>query len=114
MDHYSEVYTQLQTLLGRDEQLSTANVISVAVTLMQFVEKFTDMTGQDKKQLILDVLNRHIREQVSNDALEDVILTVVNYVLPTTIDHIVAFNKGALTLSEHVRKNCKFLSCKKS
>lgn len=118
MDKFREVYTKIEEyLLDTNTKISVSNVCSITIELMQMVESFTDLSGEEKKGLVLQVLIDIIKNHIDNDQIEYVVIEVARYVVPNVIDTIIAFDKGNIhiNISKQVTKCGKqFLTCFKN
>lgn len=83
------------------DPINPMNILSIAIQLMQFVEKVDGLSGPARKQLILEILT----EKVANISPE--LTFFVTFILPDVIDSIIAFDKGELKIA--IVKKCKGL-----
>lgn len=80
------------------EKLTLSNGVSFCVNLMQLVEKYTNFSGSQKKQIVIDVINKIIEVQVDDVNLEKDLINFSNSVLPNTIDIIVSVDRKKLVI----------------
>jgi len=93
--------------------ISHSNIITILLRFMQTVEKYKDMDGDQKKNLVLYVLNRYIEENVNNDTKATELKLLVNLTLPTLIDTFIAIDRKKIIIkTKNFFKN-KFKCCKK-
>jgi ribosomal protein S19 len=76
---------------------------------MQIVECYKILTGEQKKAIVLHILNQLVEEQIENEEEMEIVKTIIALTLPSLIDAIVSLNNGELHLK--VKKCCTFL-CK--
>jgi len=81
------------------EKINLSNGITFGVNLMQLVEKYKTFTGKEKKQIVIDVINKIIKEQVDDENTERDLITFANTVLPTTIDTIISIDKKKIIIN---------------
>tara|TARA_B110000211_G_C13954031_1_gene497495 strand:+ start:310 stop:681 length:372 start_codon:yes stop_codon:yes gene_type:complete len=91
---YDEI---IQIMDGKKINLN--NGITFGVNLMQLVEKYKTFTGSEKKKIVIDVINKIIKEQVEDKNTERDLITFANNVLPTTIDVIISIDKKNIIIN---------------
>lgn len=76
---------------------------------MEAVEDFPELTGAEKKALVLDVLSKLIDEIPLKDEDRALLKTLILNVIPTVIDTVVASSLGqfALNIYEEVEEEVK-------
>lgn len=117
MDRFKELYDQMDIILSQTETtISVDNICKITVELMKMAEPYKELKGSEKKELILRVLAHLIRNHIESDHVEFVVLEVVQMVVPSMIDTIIAFDKGKLfvNLPKKLRKcSGKLFGCSK-
>ena len=101
------IYNQIKQSIVA-EQLNQASIILIATNAMVLVERVPGLTGLERKELVLQVLRKLIGDLVTDPAAAAALLLVVNNVLPTAIDQIVAATNGKLDINKwwvNVKKN---------
>lgn len=102
------LYDELKKILGTGK-LTSSNVVTVLLSLMQVVEKYGDVKGIQKKAVILDALNHLIEDTLEGQEATDLKL-LVQLTLPTVIDTFVSLDKKEIAIK--LKKTCKKLfSC---
>ncbi|CAH6420193.1 Hypothetical protein UVM_LOCUS74 [uncultured virus] len=97
-------------------KLSPSNIVIVATQAMQLVERSTALSGPEKKELVVSVLERLIDElptvapQDANDYRD--LLMFVKVSLPSVIDAIVAASRQKLSLNKLGQSSC-FACCRR-
>lgn len=94
----NNLYNEINQLMD-GEIINLNNGITFGVNLMQLVEKYKTFTGQEKKQIVIDVINKIIEEQVDDENTERDLITFANTVLPTTIDTIISIDKKEIIIN---------------
>jgi len=94
------------TLSKSNSHLSKENITIVVINLMQLVEKYPDLTGEQKKHLVIHVVKKFIKDKTDKEE-EQVLLTFVDVFLPTIIDTLVSVDKKELAIK--IKKT--FSSC---
>jgi hypothetical protein len=87
------------------EPLSFMNVVVVCFKLMQIVESFSGVTGENKKQMVIQALDTFVKNSGGDENMLQVI--------PSFIESAVNLANGKLTLSEveEVGTKCCFGIC---
>lgn len=85
----------IKSTLG-DNKITATNIIIITTNLMHIVEQYKDLTGSQKKMLILDTLKKVINQNVS-DAQERIsLMMIVDMTLPHVLDTLVTAINGEL------------------
>lgn len=85
------------TLTKNNSPLTKENITIIVINLMQFVEKYPDLTGDQKKQLVIHVIKKFIKDTTSKEE-EEVLLTFVDIFLPSVIDTLVSVDKKKIVI----------------
>lgn len=90
-----ELTTYVKTTLG-SQHITPVNVITIMNNLLQIVEQYNDLTGVQKKMLVLDTIKKVINETVddANDRMQ--LLAIVDLTMPHIIDTVVSAINGDL------------------
>lgn len=103
------LYEELKKIVG-EGKITRANVVVVLLSLMQVVEKHDDVSGQQKKAIILDALNHLIDDQIDNEQEAMEMKLIVQLTLPSVIDTFVSIDKKEVQIK--LKKGCaKLLVC---
>ena len=99
-----ELLTEVDKLID-DDTLTSVNVSKVMVSLMVLVDEYHDLSGTQKKEIILAVLRKYVIEHFEEEAPEYVeLLKIIETVLPTTIDLMISIDNKEITI--HLKKGC--------
>lgn len=91
------------------KKISTNNIVRIAVHLMKIVESFNELSGLEKKQMVLRVIVNYIEKNVKGDEGEFLILFAES-TLPSVIDIIISVDRKDVAI--HIKKGLKKLfSC---
>lgn len=85
------------TLSKGDSPVTKENITTIVINLMQLVEKYPDLTGEQKKKLVIHVVKKFIKDKTDNEE-EEVLLTFVDIFLPTLIDTLVSVDKKEIVI----------------
>lgn len=104
----TQIYNSLQEMIDVKD-FTTGNVLDIAFTLMQTIEKVRYLSGEEKKSVILHVLKQYNHDENGN---EEGINFLIDNILGSVIDTIIALDKGILSIhTKCIQKGC--FGCKK-
>ena len=90
-----EMVFYIKSILG-NEKITATNIVIIATSLMNVVEQYKDLTGSQKKMLIIDTIKRVINEN-TNDVEERIaLMVIVDFTLPPLIDTLISAINGNL------------------
>lgn len=100
-----EIYTMfLQAIKGNT--ISVETIVLLSTSLMQIVEKYPSLPGNQKKALVIHLLRRAVNEHVPLEKRSTVVL-FINTFLPSVIDTIVSVDRKDISVA--IKKG--FKSC---
>jgi len=103
------IYKKLEEILiGR--KLTSDNIISVVVLLMQSIEIYNKLNGTEKKNIIIQVLKRFLDDKIENTEEANHISVLVKETVPHLIDTLIAVNKKKLVIKNN-KTFSKIYSC---
>ena len=70
-------------------ELNLLNIVQVTTYLMQVVERYPRLTGPERKQILLDVLEEYIDSNLSQEQAEE-LAPILGFVLPSVIDALIS------------------------
>jgi hypothetical protein len=85
----------IKSTLG-DTKLTATNIIIITTNLMHIVEQYKDLTGSQKKMLILDTLKKVITQNVNDPQERISLMMIVDMTLPQVLDTLVTAINGGL------------------
>lgn len=114
IDSFNELYAHIKVI--HVEKLTPSQLVVIMSELIQFVEKYKSLTGQQKKSMVINVIKKMINEQADKYTQEEqtTLMLVVNTTLPTMIDTTIDAINGLLKFTKDKTKNTclsKFLCC---
>lgn len=99
----------LETLLDK-ELLTSNNILDILLNLMIAIEKFENIKGEQKKNVIIQVFNIYLedKDDVSNELKE-----LVKFLLPKIIDTFISIDKREVKIkvSKCLKITKKYLCC---
>ena len=94
--------------LGSSEPITPENLADRCKQAMEVVETYINLSGEQKKQAVIQALKQVISEQTGD---HDVIMTIVDLTIPVLIDTIVDVAKGKTNLRTKTVRCCFELCC---
>ena len=95
----NDLYTQLRNIVG-DQRITYVNIVNILLSLMQIVETYKNVTGEQKKELVLTSLNLFIDKDFNyNVAARKEIKELVKSMLPEVIDMFIKLNNKEVRIS---------------
>lgn len=93
MDVFENLYLELSNIV-RDKQLTQENIIDVLIKFMQATETYRELSGVQKKAIVITVLSRFIDETMAYTETTTQLKLFVHFTLPTLIDTIINIDKN--------------------
>ena len=103
------MYEELKKVVG-DGKLTTTNVITILVSLMQTVDGYVDLKGAQKKAVVLEAILHLIEEEVQDETEKEQFKQLVLLTLPSVVDNFVKLDKKKLKIKTKKVIN-SFLNC---
>jgi hypothetical protein len=106
-DTFQKVYITLR--LGRDLTLTVPQCIELMTLLIKIAEEYEDLTGAQKKKLVLGVLQLTYETFGGDNTVSEFVMVFASFM----IDQIITvYNAGSEWMKSPQRKRCRFLLCK--
>jgi hypothetical protein len=112
MEHNDDVIQNLYEFidsLGKNQQLSCKTISIFVLKLMQVVEKSKHLSGVEKKDCIIVVLDHYIDKNMENLENANELKMFVNLVVPNMIDVYIGLDKNKIKINMMKKvKKCLF------
>lgn len=82
-----------------DTKPTISNIVPITIRLMEAIEQYTELTGSQKKQLVVDVLKHIVNSSDLNEKEKVDILFIIETTCYDLIDSIIAATKGELRIN---------------
>jgi len=107
-----ELYNSIKSLVN--DELDITKLMQITTTLMQVVETYSELKGQEKKGLILQVIDK-ISEELPEGTAKDVVKTT-RPIIPNIIDTVISVDKGELKIKakriwKRIREKLSKIKC---
>jgi hypothetical protein len=96
----------IETLVDTLEGFSLDNIITLVPRLIQHVENYKNLSGENKKNLVIKMLN-HIIDVTDCPGDDDILDPIMKRMVPPLIDTLIEVNSGQLKL----KKKPSFMKC---
>ena len=84
-DSATKLFSELKEIMGL-EILDMSNLPIIVLNLMQVVDTYKNLSGAQKKAIVLDALTRLIEETIDDDTVKGVLNSVVKFTIPPMMD----------------------------
>jgi hypothetical protein len=98
---FDRLYQKLQEVAN--DGITSSNITGIVLTLMQSVQTLGNLNGPQKKELVIDVVKKFIREKVDDENVKRDLQIFADLTLPPLIDEFVALNNRETRIKF---KNC--------
>jgi hypothetical protein len=108
-----EMYKYIKSMYGN--QITTSNIVIITTQLIQVVEKYKTLTGNQKKMLVISTIKKLVNETVSNNDEKIALLLVIDNTVPYMIDGFIDAINGNIKFDKEKAKSCIrniFFCCK--
>lgn len=90
----NEVYEYIKSVYGNE--INATNIVFIASQLIQIIEKYRTLTGNQKKQIVINTIKKLINNSNIIDNQKILLNTIINNTLPPIIDELVNAINGNL------------------
>jgi hypothetical protein len=101
-----EIVTELKRVFG-EGGLTSQTLVSVVTHAMTLAEQYPGLTGEDKKQLVMDAAVVLLSETGRNEGFD----AVLDAVAPAMIDALVVATKDGLSINKRAKSCLKDRMC---
>ena len=98
IDGVEHLYNHIKSI--HSEKVTAVNVVLIATELMVLVEKYKDLTGKQKKMLVVNVIKKLVNTQVHTVEERNAINMIIDFTLPVVIDNLVSAVNGQFTFNK--------------
>lgn len=115
MENYSaDLYERVKLNFPDDNELTASEIFDLIRIAMEEAEKITDLTGPEKKELVIRVVHEAFKDLVVDKIESDKIQDFMDFFLEYLVDQFVDISKGNLKINDKTKKVLKkiFPCCK--
>ena len=122
LNNLNEMKNYVKSTIGVSGKITLINVVLILNNLMHVVEKYNNLSGSQKKMLVLDTLKSSINDQFGNTPEEilekQMMLMLIDNTVPSLIDTLVSSINGEIKFIKNKENKCftsfkNLFSCKK-
>lgn len=105
-----EIYKYIKSVHG--EKITPTNIILITSELIQIVEKYKNLTGMQKKMLVINTIKRIVNEQLNTPEEQMALTIIIDNTVPNIIDGFVSAINGLMNFTKNNKKCSSFFgSC---
>ena len=108
LDKLKEIIIEENSNLTSSD-FSENNISYILIDLMMRVSKFKDLSGNDKKQLVIEIIKKLASNCIDNSIQLEDINKFIDNILPTIIDNFVWISKQKIKFNP--KKSCLCFPC---
>ena len=94
----SELESFVKSFKEKTGEISLENISSICVMLMKKVQFFKGLNGPEKKQVVIDALNKFVEEHVDGQDEKNELKLLIMMTIPPLIDNYYGLATGKLKL----------------
>jgi hypothetical protein len=91
------VYDRLRGMITH-KQVTVSNIVAIVTLAMQLVQQYVTLTGQQKKYIVIHVINKLVAEIPMSDDDRLAVQALVSTTLDKTIDYVISVATGEVDL----------------
>ena len=111
IDCVEYLYNHLKSI--HSEKITPANVVLLAMETIQLVEKYKELTGHQKKTMVISVVKKLVNTQFDTEEDKRAMNLIIDLTLPTVVDNLVNAINGNIKFDKEKAKSFfkKYLCC---
>lgn len=111
IDGVEYLYNHLKSI--HSEKITPSNIVYVATELIQLVEKYKELTGHQKKTMVLSVVKKLVNSQFDTEDDKKTMNMIIDLTLPTVVDNLINAINGNLKFDKEKIKSFfkRFFCC---
>jgi hypothetical protein len=107
--YFNSCYHELTSMI--DSKLTRHNFVKKTTQCMKIVQTYSKLNGFEKKELVIDVLQKLIKDGDNDENLENALIEMLEYVGHPMIDAIIVASKGKFFSIFRLKFKNLFKSC---
>jgi hypothetical protein len=93
------MYEEVKKIIGNGK-LSTSNVVRIVISLMQIVETYVDLKGEQKKGVVIEALLYIIDQEIKDEIKKEQFKQLVLVMMPAVVDAFVQLDRSKLKIKK--------------
>lgn len=107
--YIDKLYTEIMSVIEKNK-IEITDIVGITINMMQIVDKYKNINGVQKKNLILYILGKLIDDKIDDEQLVNNLKLIVNMTMPFVIDTFISIDKRQLVIK--MKKRCsKYICC---
>ena len=106
-DRVRKLYEAVKEIVS-EETLTVENIVTVVVQVMTLVEKYPNMKGAEKKNLVLHTLKLFAENEITEEETRNQVSLLLDFTVPILIDTLVEVDRGEVKI--RIPKSCGCLN----
>ncbi len=103
-EQFDKIYNKVLNGI-KTKTIDTSDLVIIATSAMQIVQKYPELTGEDKKRMVIDILSRLVDESnLVPSKYQDTSRVFIQHTLPNMIDAVVNAYQHKIKLKKVVQK----------
>jgi hypothetical protein len=105
-EYAEKLYLELEEMI-KNRNITTVNIVNICLSLMMIVETFPNLNGPKKKLIVLETLEKLVKQQIEDKNEADSLILIIKLTLPSVIDTFVGLDKNKIKIqSKKLFYNC--------
>lgn len=110
IDLFNHLYKHITSI--HKENITPSNIVILATELIQLVEKYQNLTGNQKKMLVINIIKKYVNEQNGSEDDKKALNLIIDLTLPNIIDNLIKAINGEINFNRAKSFFSKFICCK--
>ena len=86
------------------ENVTMENITEIVIIAMQTLQQYKNLSGEQKKQTVINVLNFIVDEDQTMNEFD----MIIKMMIPSVIDNLISVDKGKIKFKENSCFSCLF------
>lgn len=95
-----DIYKRLRSM-AIDRNITAGNVAIMASQIMELVEKYPELTGQEKQKIVIQLMKRMTEESELGEEQKRLVSSIIDIALPNIINVVIKATHGLLEINKH-------------
>ena len=111
IDTFESLYEHVKSI--HSEKVTPTNIVLIATELIQLVEKYKQLTGIQKRTLVINVIKKLVNSQIDTEEDKKAMNLIIDLTLPSVLDNLVNAINGNLKFDREKAKSFfrKYFCC---
>ena len=106
--YIDKLYIEIMNVIEKNN-IEITDIVGVTINMMKIVDKYKNINGVQKKNLILHILGKLIDDKIEDEQLVNNLKFIINMTMPFVIDTFISIDKRELIIK--MKKRCSKYKC---